>query len=310
MTVILPATPAPAAAEAFVGHPTTPQSPPTASLPTLYAPPDGHGTAKRVTVRDLQTAKHAGERWPMLTAYDATTARIIDDTGVPAILVGDSAATLVYGYDTTVQVKMREMLPLVAGVVRGTRRALIVADMPFGSYQPSVKHALKNATRFLRDAGAHAIKLEGGTRVIPQVRALVDAGIPVMGHLGLTPQSVHALGGYTVQGRTHAAADALLRDALAVQDAGAFAIVLEVIPSDLAATITRELTIPTVGIGAGSGTDAQILVWQDLAGLTPTPHPKFVRPYTTARDTLTTAITTWSHDVRHGAYPDDAHTYH
>ena len=208
---------------------------------------------RRVTIRDLQSAKAAGERWPMLTAYDYSTARIFDEAGIPVLLVGDSAANVVYGYDSTVPVSMDELLPLVRAVVRGTHRALVVADLPFGSYQSSPKQALKSATRFLKDGGAQAVKLEGGVRVVPQVEALVGAGIPVMAHIGLTPQSVNALGGYRVQGRGDEAAHRLLQDAKAMQQAGAFAVVLEVVPADLAAKVSRELQIPTIGIGAGAG---------------------------------------------------------
>ena len=237
----------------------------------------GGGQGRRITVRDLQAAKGRGERWPMLTAYDAVTARIFDDTGVPVLLVGDSAANVVYGYDTTIPVTMDELVPLVAAVTRSTRRALVVADMPFGSYQASAEQALAAAARFLKEGGAHAVKLEGGQRVVAQVEALVGAGIPVMGHLGLTPQSVNALGGYRVQGRG-GAGERLLRDAKALEAAGAFSVVLEVVPADLARRVTDSLSIPTVGIGAGDGCDAQVNVWQDLVGLTPGPGPEVRTP--------------------------------
>jgi 3-methyl-2-oxobutanoate hydroxymethyltransferase len=262
---------------------------------------------RRITIRDLQTAKERGERWAMLTSYDMLTAALFDDAGIPALLVGDSAGNNVLGYDTTVPVTVDDMIPLVRGVVRGTKRALVVADLPFGSYQASPQQAFDNAVRFMRE-GAQAVKLEGGRRVLPQVELLVESGIPVMGHIGLTPQSVNALGGYRVQGRGDAG-DLLLKDALALERAGAFAIVLEVVPSDLAERITQELTIPTVGIGAGPGTDAQVLVWTDMAGLTPGPGPKFLKKYADLRTVLTDAVSAYSDDVREGRYPAPEHGY-
>jgi 3-methyl-2-oxobutanoate hydroxymethyltransferase len=277
---------------------------PDARAEALY----GGGQGRRITVRDLQAAKGRAERWPMLTAYDAVTARIFDDAGVPVLLVGDSAANVVYGYDTTIPVTMDELVPLVAAVTRSTRRALVVADMPFGSYQASAEQALAAAARFLKEGGAHAVKLEGGQRVVAQVEALVGAGIPVMGHLGLTPQSVNALGGYRVQGRG-GAGERLLRDAKALEAAGAFSVVLEVVPADLARRVTDSLSIPTVGIGAGDGCDAQVNVWQDLVGLTPGPGPKFVRRYADVRSVIGDAVRAWSADVVSGAYPDEDRSY-
>jgi 3-methyl-2-oxobutanoate hydroxymethyltransferase len=235
------------------------------------------------------------------------TAALFDEAGIPALLVGDSAGNNVLGYDTTVPVTVEDMLPLVRGVVRGTQRALVIADLPFGSYQASPQQAFDNAVRFMRE-GAQAVKLEGGRRVLPQVELLVESGIPVMGHIGLTPQSVNALGGYRVQGRGDAG-DLLLKDALALERAGAFALVLEVVPSDLAERITQELTIPTVGIGAGPATDAQVLVWTDMAGLTPGPGPKFLKKYADLRTVLTDAVTAYSEDVREGRYPATEHGY-
>jgi 3-methyl-2-oxobutanoate hydroxymethyltransferase len=262
---------------------------------------------RRITIRDLQSAKERGERWAMLTSYDMLTAALFDEAGIPALLVGDSAGNNVLGYDTTVPVTVEDMLPLVRGVVRGTQRALVIADLPFGSYQASPQQAFDNAVRFMRE-GAQAVKLEGGRRVLPQVELLVESGIPVMGHIGLTPQSVNALGGYRVQGRGDAG-DLLLKDALALERAGAFALVLEVVPSDLAERITQELTIPTVGIGAGPATDAQVLVWTDMAGLTPGPGPKFLKKYADLRTVLTDAVTAYSEDVREGRYPATEHGY-
>ncbi len=273
---------------------------------TLY----GAVTNRRITIRDLQAAKNAGERWAMLTAYDYSTARVFDDAGIPVLLVGDSAANVVYGYDSTVPVSIDELLPLVRAVVRGTSRALVVADLPFGSYQTSVDQALTTATRFMKEGGAQAIKLEGGARVAPQVEAMVAAGIPVMAHIGLTPQSVNAFGGYRVQGRGDEAAHRLLQDAKALQHAGAFAVVMEVVPSELAARVTAELQIPTIGIGAGANCDAQVLVWQDMAGLrTGGKAAKFVKTYADLTGVLTTAATTFADEVRSGAYPTAEHSY-
>lgn len=271
----------------------------------LYGP--GLGSA-RVTTRDLMQAKQTGQAWPMLTAYDAITARIFDQLGVPVLLVGDSAATVVYGYDNTVAITVDDLLPLVRAVVRGSTRAMVVADMPFGSYQPDSSTALHNAARFLKEGGAHAVKMEGGRRISGQVQALVESGIPVMGHIGLTPQSVLALGGYRVQGRG-SAGDSLVEDALALQDAGAFAIVLEVIPADLAARITAAVSVPTIGIGAGAATDAQVNVWQDLAGLTPGSAPKFVKRYADVNAVISSAARAWCDDVVARAYPGHEHTY-
>jgi 3-methyl-2-oxobutanoate hydroxymethyltransferase len=265
---------------------------------------------RRVTIRDLQQAKRAGERWSMLTAYDYSTARVFDEAGIPVLLVGDSAANVIYGYDTTVPVGMDELLPLVRGVVRGASRALVVADLPFGSYQASPTQALESAVLFMKSGGAQAVKLEGGQRVAPQVEALVAAGIPVMAHIGLTPQSVNQLGGYRVQGRGDEAAHALLQDAKALQQAGAFAVVLEVVPSEVAAHVTRELDIPTIGIGAGPSCDAQVLVWQDMAGLGARKPPKFVKEYAQIGSVLTEAATRFADEVRTGAYPSAEHEYH
>ena len=268
----------------------------------------GGTSTKRVTVRDLIAAKVRGEKWPMLTAYDAMTARIFDDAGFPVLLVGDSAAMVVYGYDSTVPITVDELMPLVRAVVRGSSRALVVADLPFGSYQSSPAQALDTAARFMKEAGAHAIKLEGGRRVLAQVELLVESGIPVIGHLGLTPQSVNVLGGYRVQGRGESG-EQLMYDAKALEAAGASAVVLEVVPADLAARVTASLSIPTIGIGAGASTDAQVLVWQDLVGLSAGPLPKFVKPYADLRGVLTAAVTGWASDVTSGAYPDEAHAY-
>ena len=268
----------------------------------------GGTSSTRVTVRDLVAAKVRREKWPMITAYDAMTARIFDDAGFPVMLVGDSAAMVVYGYDSTVPVSVDELLPLVRAVVRGSSRALVVADLPFGSYQSSPAQALETSARFMKEGGAHAIKLEGGHRVLAQVELLVESGIPVIGHLGLTPQSVNVLGGYRVQGRGESG-ERLMQDAKALEAAGASAVVLEVVPADLAARVTASLSIPTIGIGAGANTDAQVLVWQDLVGLSAGPLPKFVKPYADLRSVLSAAVTEWATDVISGAYPDEAHAY-
>jgi 3-methyl-2-oxobutanoate hydroxymethyltransferase len=270
----------------------------------------GGVTTRRVTIRDLQVAKDRGERWPMLTAYDYSTARVFDDAGIPVLLVGDSAANVVYGYDTTVPVTVDELLPLVRGVVRGTSRALVVGDLPFGSYQGSPQQALETAARFMKEGGCQAVKIEGGRRVVPQVEALTSAGIPVMAHIGLTPQSVHALGGYRVQGRGDEAAHRLMQAAKALQHAGAFAVVLEVVPSDVAALVTQTLHIPTIGIGAGPSCDAQVLVWQDMAGLRIGKPAKFVKEYAQVGEVLRDAASRFSDDVRGGTYPSAEHEYH
>ncbi|MDX6215511.1 MAG: 3-methyl-2-oxobutanoate hydroxymethyltransferase [Frankiales bacterium] len=270
-------------------------------LKTLY----GGVVDRRVTTRDLQDAKARGEKWAMLTSYDMLTAQLFDEAGIPVLLVGDSAGNNVLGYETTVPVTMDDMIPLVRGVVRGTTRPLVVADLPFGSYQESPAQALRNSVQFLQ-IGAQAVKLEGGRRVVPQVQLLTDSGIPVMGHLGLTPQSVNAIG-YKVQGRGEAGHQ-LLDDALALQEAGAFAIVLEVVPADLAERVTKELDIPTIGIGAGSGTDAQVLVWTDMAGLTPK-GLKLAKQYADLRTVLGDAVRAYADEVREGQFPGPEHSF-
>jgi 3-methyl-2-oxobutanoate hydroxymethyltransferase len=267
----------------------------------------GGRTGRRVTVRDIAAAKARSEKWPMLTAYDSLTARIFDDAGIPVLLVGDSAAMVVYGHDTTIPVTVDELIPLTAAVVRGTSRALVVADLPFGSYQASPDAALAAATRFLKEAGAHAVKLEGGQRVLRQVEELVAAGIPVMAHLGLTPQSVNAFGGYRVQGRGEDG-ERLLHDAKALQTAGAFSVVLEAVPADLAARVTGSLSIPTIGIGAGPACDAQVLVWQDMAGLSPR-APKFAKRYADVGGMLRLAAQAFADEVVAGSFPTEQYSY-
>ncbi len=268
----------------------------------------GGTMTRRVTVRDLAAAKARGERWPMLTAYDALTARVFDDAGIPVLLVGDSAGMVVFGHDSTIPVTVDDLIPLTAAVVRGTRRAMVVADLPFGSYQASPAAALATATRFLKEAGAHAVKLEGGQRVVHQVEELVAAGIPVMAHLGLTPQSVNVLGGYRVQGRGEAG-DRLVHDAKVLEAAGAFSLVLEAVPAELAGRITESLAVPTIGIGAGPDCDAQVLVWQDMAGLTPR-TAKFVKRYADVAGVLSSAARSFGEEVVAGQFPDEEHSYH
>jgi len=261
----------------------------------------------RISINDLSTFKQTKKRFTMLTSYDSLTASLFDELDIPVLLVGDSAANLVFGHDTTIPVTVEDMLPIVNAVARSTKKAMIVADMPFGSYQTSKTQALESATKFLK-AGAQAIKLEGGQRVSETITSLVEAGIPVMGHLGLTPQSVNAFGGYKVQGRGEKA-DQILEDAKVLEKAGAFSIVLEAIPADLAKEITNSTSIPTIGIGAGPDTDGQVMVWQDLVGLTPDPKPKFVKRYLNLREEISKVVKEFSQDVESGKYPDANHLY-
>ena len=279
--------------------------------PALYGGPlDPDQNVRRVRIQDLLAAKRRGEKWAMLTAYDYSTATLLDAAGIPVLLIGDSAANVVYGYETTVPVTVDELVPLVRGVVRGARRALVVAYLPFGSYQSSPAQALDTAARFLKESGAHAVKLEGGRRVVPQVEALTEAGVPVMAHLGLTPQSVHAMGGYTVQGRGEQG-ELMVEDAKTLEAAGVFAIVLEVVPSELAARITATTSVPTIGIGAGPDCDAQVMVWQDMAAFRAPGgrSPKFVKTYAGLGDSLREAAGHFAAEVRSGAYPDPEHSY-
>lgn len=244
----------------------------------------------------------------MLTAYDMYTAQLFDEAGIPVLLIGDSAANNVYGYETSLPVTVDELLPLVRAVSRSVKRALVVADLPFGSYQLSPEQALATSVRFMKEGRAHAVKLEGGRRFASHVEAITSAGVPVMGHIGFTPQSEHNLGGYRVQGRG-AAGDALLADALALQEAGAFAVVMEMVPGEVAKRITHELTIPTVGIGAGPDCDAQVLVWQDMAGLRSGTGPRFVKRYADLAGVLADAAKHYADEVREGAFPAAEHTF-
>jgi 3-methyl-2-oxobutanoate hydroxymethyltransferase len=262
-----------------------------------------------VTVTDLRTAKQQGERFAMVTAYDYLSAQILDQAGVPVLLVGDSLGMVVLGYDSTVPVTMDEMLHHTRAVSRGARRALVVGDMPFMSYQGSMDDGVRNAGRFLKEAGANAVKLEGGGPVVDLTARLVAAGVPVMGHLGLTPQSVNQFGGFRVQGRDDAAADRILADAIALAQAGAFAVVLECVPEDLGRRVTEAIDVPTIGIGAGPHTDAQVLVYHDLLGMTSGRLPRFVKQYAEVRSVITDAVKSFQAEVASGDYPGPEHTY-
>lgn len=275
------------------------------SEPALYGGP----ATRRVRTRDLIAAKQRGERWPMLTSYDQYTAAIFDQAGIPVLLVGDSAANNVFGYETTVPVTVDDLLPLVRAVVRATKHTLVVGDLPFGSYEEGPTQALRTAVRFMKEGGCHAVKLEGGRRVAEQIAAITGAGIPVMAHIGFTPQSEHQIGGYRVQGRGDAAED-VVADAHAVTEAGAFAVVLEMVTSEVAKRITHDLPIPTVGIGAGPDTDAQVLVWQDMAGLRTGHAPRFVKRYADLAGALTDATQKFAEEVRGGEFPAPEHAFH
>jgi len=259
-------------------------------------------TPKRVRVHHLKQMKDAGQRITMLTAYDRFTAEIFDEAGVDVLLVGDSAANNLYEHETTLPVTVDELIPLVRAVSRTAVRPLVIADLPFGSYHGSPEQALATATRFMKEGLAHGVKFEGGTAVVPQVRALTSAGIPFLGHLGFTPQSAHQFGGKRVQGRGEQAARHLVDDAVALQDAGAFAVVLEMVPAPVAAEVTKILEIPTIGIGAGPSCDGQVLVWTDMAGLTSW-SPRFARRFADLRTELLAAARAYSDEVRSGAFP-------
>ncbi|WP_432546649.1 3-methyl-2-oxobutanoate hydroxymethyltransferase [Kineococcus sp. SYSU DK004] len=275
----------------------------------MSGPGDGQEPAprRRTRVHHLREWKEAGRRWAMLTSYDVLTAQVFDEAGIPVLLVGDSAGGTVLGHASTLPVTVEDLLPMARAVVRGAPHALVVADLPFGSYEASDEQAVATGVRFLKEAGAHAVKLEGGVRSASRVRALVAAGVPVMGHVGFTPQSEHALGGYRVQGRGDAAS-ALQADARAVAEAGAFAVVLEMVPADLATEVSESLSVPTVGIGAGAGCDAQVLVWQDFAGLTGR-TPSFVKHYADLRGTLREAARAYADDVRAQRFPGPEHSF-
>ncbi|MDW8060935.1 MAG: 3-methyl-2-oxobutanoate hydroxymethyltransferase [Thermomicrobium sp.] len=263
----------------------------------------------RVTVAELLAMKRRGERIVMLTAYDYPTARLIDQAGIPVILVGDSLGNTVLGYETTIPVTLADMLHHTKAVTRAARRALVVADMPFLTYQVTPEEALRNAGRLVQEGGAHAVKVEGGGPIVETVARLVRAGIPVMGHLGLTPQSVHALGGFRLQARTASAVEQLFADALALEEAGAFAIVLELVPAPVARAVSELLRIPTIGIGAGAGCDGQVQVLTDLLGLTPGPLPRHARAYADLASIVSDAVRRFAEDVRDGAFPSEAESF-
>ncbi len=263
---------------------------------------------KRIRIPHLQKMKADGEKWAMLTAYDMYTAEIFDEAGIPVLLVGDSAGNNVYGFETTVPVTVDHLVPLCRAVTSAAKHAMVVADLPFGSYQASPQQALATATRFMKEGLAHAVKLEGGKAMVPEVELLVRAGIPVMGHIGFTPQSEHVLGGYRVQGRGDSA-QRTIDDAVALQEAGCFAIVMEMVPSPLAKAVTERLDIPTIGIGAGPDCDAQVLVWQDMAGLRGGRAPRFVKKYANLREDLADAAKAYAAEVATGAFPAAEHSF-
>jgi 3-methyl-2-oxobutanoate hydroxymethyltransferase len=271
-----------------------------------YLQPD---KPEKVYVPALKAAKEKGEKLVCLTAYDYPTARIVDEAGVEIILVGDSIGNVIYGYGNTIPVTLDEILSALKAVKRGASRALLVADMPYGSYHVSTEETLHNALRFMKEGGAEAVKLEGGRNRVDLVKRLVDAEIPVMAHVGLTPQSVHKLGGYRVQGKTTEAAQKIIEEAKMLEDAGAFSIVLELVPHEVAEIVTRELTISTVGIGAGAGCDIQVLVLHDLIGMSFGRQPRFVRQYANIREVMSDAVTRWMEDVKSGDYPSEKESY-
>lgn len=271
-----------------------------------YLQPDKEG---KVYLPAIRAAKERGEKLVCLTAYDYPTARIVDEAGVDIILVGDSIGNVIHGYGNTIPVSIDEITSACIAVKRGTERAMVVADMPFGTYHISENESVKNALRLMKYGGAEAVKLEGGRNRVDLVRRLVDEEIPVVAHIGLTPQSVYKMGGYRVQGRTAEQAKRLIEDAKLLEEAGAFAIVLELVPRELAGMITRELKMSTIGIGAGPDCDIHVLVLHDLVGMTFGRQPRFVRQYANLREVMTNAIQSWSADVKSGAYPNDQESY-
>ncbi|QLQ10930.1 MAG: 3-methyl-2-oxobutanoate hydroxymethyltransferase [Nocardioidaceae bacterium] len=263
---------------------------------------------KRVRIPHLHEWKQRGEKWAMLTSYDMYTAATFDEAGIPVLLVGDSASNNVFGNETSLPVTVDELIPLVRAVTRSVRYALVVADLPFGSYQASPEQAFETAARFMKEAGAHCVKLEGGSEMAAQVKLLTQGGIPVMAHIGFTPQSEHTLGGYRVQGRGETS-DKLMADALALQEAGAFAVVMEMVPGELAGQITEKLAIPTIGIGAGNQCDGQVLVWQDMMGLRTGRVPRFVKKYADVHGVLLEAAQAYRDDIAAGTFPGPEHTF-
>ena len=283
-----------------------PQTPPVdfPAGPASGAPAPG----RRVRIHQLREMKERGERWAMLTAYEQYAAATFDEAGIPVLLVGDSASNNVYANETSLPVTVEQLLPLVRAVTRSARRALVVADLPFGSYQASPEQAFGTAVRFMKEADAHAVKLEGGLAMVPQVELLTRSGVPVMAHIGFTPQSEHSLGGYRVQGRGDTAAR-LVGEAQALEAAGAFALVMEMVPGAVAEQVTAKLSIPTIGIGAGPHCDAQVLVWQDMAGLRTGRPMRFVKQYADVHSVLLQAAQAFAADVAGGTFPTDEHTF-
>ncbi len=263
----------------------------------------------RITIDQIKNMKKRGEKIAMLTAYDYSTAKVVDEVGIPLILVGDSLGMVVLGYETTISVTMDEMLHHTKAVVRGTKRAMVIGDMPFMTYHTSISDAQRNAARFIQEGGAQAIKLEGGVTVADKVRSIVNCGIPVMGHIGLTPQSIHQLGGYKIQGRTPEAADKMLKDALALEEAGAFAIVLETVPAPLATLITQKISVPTIGIGAGVGCDGQVQIINDILGWYTDFVPKHAKQYIRLTDIMSNALTQYYTEVKAGSFPTEDQSF-
>lgn len=263
---------------------------------------------KRVRTHHLREMKQRGEKFAMLTAYEQYAAQTFDEAGIEVLLVGDSASNNVFANETSLPVTVDELIPLARAVSRSVRRALVVADLPFGSYQASPEQAYLTAVRFMKEANAHAVKLEGGVEMVPQVRKLTEGGIPVMAHIGFTPQSEHNLGGYRVQGRGDAAKK-VVEEAIAMEEAGAFSVVMEMVPGDVAAEVTQSVGIPTIGIGAGAGCDGQVLVWQDAFGLRTGRMPRFVRQYADLHGVLLKAAQDYAADVKAGTFPAEEHTF-
>nr|ACV96080.1 3-methyl-2-oxobutanoate hydroxymethyltransferase [Providencia alcalifaciens Ban1] len=281
-------------------------------MSTEHLSPYGNGNiidnVRKIRIPHLQQLKNEGKKWAMLTAYDMFSAQIFEEAGIPVLLVGDSASNNVLGNSTSLPITVDEMLPMVRAVSQSTQKPLIIADLPFGSYQASAEQCFHTAVRFMKEGGAHSVKIEGNLSILPQVEKLALSGIPVMVHIGFTPQSEHQLGGYKIQGKGDSA-DELIEAAKAFEKAGAFALLIEMVPSDVATRITQAVSIPTVGIGAGSGCDAQVLVWQDMAGMRTQGLPRFVKQYADMRTILSNAAKAYREDVEQGTFPDKEHSF-
>jgi len=263
----------------------------------------------RITIDQIKNMKQRGEKIAMLTAYDYSTAKVVDEVGIPLILVGDSLGMVVLGYESTIPVTMDEMIHHTKAVVRGTKQAMVIGDMPFMTYHTSISDAQRNAARFIQEGGAQAIKLEGGVTVADKVRSIVNCGIPVMGHIGLTPQSIHQLGGYKVQGRTPEAADKMIKDALALEEAGAFAVLMETVPAPLATLITQKLSVPTIGIGAGVGCDGQVQIINDILGWYTDFVPKHTKQYVKLSDVMSSALAQYYNEIKAGKFPTEEQSF-